>query len=137
MPSWQTYNLFRARPSIDAAAVDLTVQIVDACVSGCADSSVATLAVQVFNTGFITVDAGVPVTLYRKDGDTLEPVETLVLPDPIPGGTGTAGLVFSVPVANIGADGLLVHVDDDGLGGSAHLECAESNNEAAWTDNPC
>jgi hypothetical protein len=39
--------------------------------------------------------------------------------------------------ANIGADGLVVRVDDDGLGGSAHLECAESNNEAAWTDNPC
>lgn len=137
VPSWQAYNLFRARPSIDAAAVDLTVQIVDACVSGCADTSVATLAVQVFNTGFITVDAGVPVTLYRKDGDTLEPVETLVLPDPIPGGTGTAGLFFTVPVTNIGPDGLLVRVDDDGLGGSAHLECAESNNEATWAANPC
>jgi hypothetical protein len=137
VPSWQTYNLFRARPSIDNAAVDLTVEIVDACVSGCADSGVATLAVQVFNTGFITVDAGVPVTLYRKDGDTLEPVETLVLPDPIPGGSGTAGLLFTVPVTNIGPDGLLVRVDDDGLGGSAHLECVESNNEAAWAANPC
>ncbi len=137
VPSWQAYNLFRARPSIDDAAVDLTVQIVDACVSGCADSGVATLAVQVFNTGFIAVDAGVPVTLYRKDGDTLEPIETLVLPDPIPGGSGTAGLLFSVPVANIGADGLIVRVDDNGLGGSVQLECAESNNEAAWTGNPC
>ncbi len=137
VPSWQTYNLFRARPSIDNAAVDLTVEIVDACVSGCADSGVATLAVQVFNTGFITVDAGVPVTLYRKDGDTLELVETIVLTDPIPGGTGTAGLVFTVPVTSIGVDGLVVRVDDDGLGGSAQLECAESNNEAAWTDNPC
>jgi outer membrane protein assembly factor BamB len=137
VPSWQAYNLFRARPSIDDAAVDLTVQVIDACVSGCADSSVATLAVQVFNTGFITVDAGVPVTLYRKDGDTLEPVETIVLPDPIPGGTGTAGLLFTVPVASIGADGLVVRVDDDGLGGSVQFECAESNNEAAWTANPC
>jgi hypothetical protein len=137
VPSWQTYNLFRARPSIDDAAVDLTVQVIDACVSGCADSGVATLAVQVFNTGFITVDAGVPVTLYRKDGDTLELVDTLVLTDPIPGGTGTAGLLFTVPVASIGADGLVVRVDDDGLGGSVQFECAESNNEAAWTDDPC
>jgi hypothetical protein len=137
VPSWQAYNLFRARPSIDDAAVDLTVQVIDACVSGCADSGVATLAVQVVNTGFITVDADIPVTLYRKDGDTLELVDTLVLTDPIPGGTGTAGLLFTVPITSIGVDGLLVRVDDDGLGGSAQLECAESNNEAAWTENPC
>lgn len=77
------------------------------------------------------------MTLYRKDGDTVEPVETIVLPDPIPGGTGTAGFLFTVPVASIGADGLVVRVDDDGLGGSTQFECAESNNEAAWIANPC
>lgn len=135
--SWQTYNVFRARPSIDDAAVDLSVQIIDACVPGCADGSIAALAVQVFNTGAVDVGAGVPVTLYRKDGDLLEVLETITLADPIPGGTGTAGILFEVPVPSIGADGLVVRVDDDGLGGAVQIECAESNNEAAWNGSPC
>ena len=38
--------------------------------------------------------------LFRKDGMMLEPLETLVLAEAIPAGTGTAGLVFTVDLAN-------------------------------------
>ena len=135
-PWWQIYNVFRARPTVDDAAVDLRVEVADSCVTGCQEQSSATLVVQVFNYGGVDVDAGVPVTLFRKDGMMLEALETVVVGEVIPAGTGTAGIVFTVEIANLGADGLVVRVDDDGMGGSVQSECEESNNEAAW-DNLC
>lgn len=134
-PSWQIYNVFRARPTVDDAAVDLRVEIADSCVTGCGDSSMATLVAQAFNYGGVDVEPGVPVTLFRKDGMMLDPLETMVLAEGIPAGTGTAGIVFTVDLANLGADGLVIRVDDDGLGGSVQSECEESNNEAAWDND--
>jgi hypothetical protein len=77
------------------------------------------------------------VTLYRKDGDTLEPSRRSSSPTRSPAGPAPPASSSRSRSASIGADGLVVRVDDDGLGGSAQFECAESNNEAAWIANPC
>lgn len=136
-PWWQIYNVFRARPTVDDAAVDLRIEVVDSCITGCTDLSTATLVAQVFNYGGVDVDAGVPVTLYRKDGMMLDPLETVIIDAAIPAGTGTSGIVFTVELPNIGADGLVLRVDDDGQGGSVQPECEESNNEASWDNALC
>ncbi len=136
-PWWQVYNVYRARPTSDDAAVDLRVEIVDVCTPACLDDSVVSVAVQVFNYGAVDSLPDVPVTLYRKDGDMYEAIETQLVSGAVLGGTGTDGLVFSLPLSSIGVDGLVVRVDDDGMMMPVQTECAEDNNEAAWNEMLC
>ncbi len=137
VPWWQVYNVYRARPTVDDAAVDLGVMFVDVCTSGCGPENAASAIVQAFNQGGIDSQPGVPVSLYRKDGDVYELLETQVIADPIPAGTSTDGLVFMLTYDQIGADGLVVRVDDDGNDMGIQTECNEANNEASFTDPLC
>lgn len=136
-PWWQIYNIYRARPTVDDAAVDLRAEIIDVCNAGCFNDSVVSAVVQVFNYGAVDSAENVPVTLYRKDGDQYEVLETQIISEAIPGGTGTGGLVFSMPLSSVGADGLAVRVDDDGNMMSVQTECDETNNEGLWDDMLC
>ena len=135
--SWEVYNLFRARPTVDDAAVDLGVRIVDVCFAGCNDDSRVDVAVQVDNLGGVEVGAGVVVALYALDAGTETLISTLPLPAPIAGGWSSDTLVFTVQKGDVGANGFVVRVDDDGAGTSAQNECDESNNRAEWFDLPC
>ena len=135
--SWDVYNVFRARPTVDDAAVDLSVEIVDVCFSGCTDESPAEVAIQVGNPGGLEAEAGASVALYRLDGTT----ETLLAADTIPAaiasGETSATLVFSITKGDFGSDGILVRVDDDGTGAGTQDECDEDNNEDVYADWPC
>jgi len=136
-PWWQTYNVYRARPAVDTAATDLQVSITDVCYAGCEDGSVVELAVQVMNTGGLEVPAGVPVSLYADDGGNLTLIETRTLLDPVPAGRALPAIDFVISKSEVGSDGLVVRVDDDGTGEGPHVECDESNNEAWYNDTPC
>ncbi|MCA9718938.1 MAG: PQQ-binding-like beta-propeller repeat protein, partial [Myxococcales bacterium] len=136
-PWWQIYNIYRARPTNDDAAVDLRVEIVDVCAAGCLDDSVVNVAVQVFNYGAVDSLPDIPVTLYRKDGDMYEVIETQLVNGAVLGGTGTDGLLFTLQISSIGADGLAVRVDDDGMMMPVQTECDEGNNEALWDGALC
>lgn len=134
---WQIYNVFRSRPAVDDAAVDLVVWFADVCWSGCEPQSFAEVQVVVANQGGLDSDAGVPVTLYAVDGPNRVRLDTIELTDPIPAGESLPSFSMELNYSQTGADGLLLVVDDDGAGGQVHSECDESNNEAAWTDTPC
>ena len=67
-PSWQTYNVYRSRPTEDAMTVDLLAEITDICFAGCDSESIVRLSVQPINQGPSSIRSGVPVSLYRKDG---------------------------------------------------------------------
>jgi hypothetical protein len=70
-PSWQLYNVYRARPAVDTAALDLRVSIVDACWSGCAGADTVYISAQLANTGGADVTVDVPISLYSADGTLL------------------------------------------------------------------
>lgn len=135
--SWDVYNVFRARPTVDDAAVDLSVEIVDVCFSGCTDESPAQVAVQVGNPGGLEAEAGASVALYRLDGTTETLLAAETIPDAIPSGETSATVVFSITKGDFGSDGILVRVDDDGSGAGTQDECDEENNEDVYADWPC
>lgn len=131
-PSWQVHNIYRARPAVDTASSNLSIEIVDVCVSGC-DDGVGTvgIAVDVWNNGASPIDVTIPVTLFRDDGGVLTPIETQTLPG-LTGGTRAASLSFVLPIEELGSSGFLVRVDDDGTETSLVTECDESDNEDDW-----
>ena len=137
-PSWQRYNVYRARPAEDVLAVDLQVTVTDVCYAGCHDDAVALVAVQVWNAGTDNSAVGVPVALYTREGERMELLGVQRLNKRVAGGWVSDTIVFEVAVGRIGADGFVVRVDDDGTGAEVHPdECDETNNEGVWTDSPC
>lgn len=136
-PWWQSHNLYRARPAVGMAAADLQVRITDVCFSGCEQDSVVEVAVQVSNAGVRSIEAGVPLSLYRNDGGTLTRIDTGVLTEPVPAGTAVSATDFVFGRGSWGSDGIVVRVDDDGTGAGLHLECDERNNEERYSDSPC
>lgn len=130
-PSWQTTNVFRARPSIDdTAAADLTVVITDVCVADCTYGPVS-LGIQVTNQGAMDVQPGETVTIYAED-ETPRVVATVTLPA-VPAGTTLDGIQVDLTAADVGLNGFRAEVDDDG----AVRECDETNNSAVWTESFC
>jgi hypothetical protein len=136
-PSWLVHNVYRARPSADVVSANIEVEIVDACVSGCAEGvGVATIVAEVFNDGESSVRSDVPVTLYRVDGATQTPIATEFARGGVAGGTRAGGITFTVPIAQLG-DGFLVRADDNGRGNGVVAECFEDDNETTWPYPVC
>lgn len=108
---------------------DLQAEIVDVCDLQCGAGSFY-VAVQAINrTANLDAPAGVPVTLYARDGAKWYTVATLETPSATKSGSSGDQLVFEVPAALARrADLLRVVVDDDGKGGSVLPECLENDN---------
>ena len=136
-PPWQVYNMYRARPAEADLWVDLQAFVVDACFTGCKEGGIAKFAVQVVNTGTNNSMTGVHVSVYARSGDKRELLETQFLDVRVPAGHSTDAVLFIVPVEELGTDGVVFKVDDDGAGNQRHEECDETNNEAEWVDIPC
>lgn len=136
-PSWQLYNVYRARPAVDDAATDLTVKITDVCFGGCDDVDLVEVAVQVCNEGGTTSEPYVPVALFAMDSGAETLIDVQTVHDAIEGGRCAEGLVFEMTAADWGEDGIVVKVDDDGYGTGIQTECDESNNEDEEIDSPC
>lgn len=138
-PSWQELNMFRARPTLDDAGVDLQVGSVDSCLSGCEADHPGVLAFQVSNHGTVASWPGISISLYAVDGEVLSLLETQLWAGALGPGEQTPSVVFEFVHEDLGADGLLVSVDDDGSGSikGRQDECDESNNQLAFTEWPC
>jgi hypothetical protein len=136
-PSWQAYNVFRARPSVDTAALDLTAAFVDVCAASCEPGGLVEATVQLANLGGVDSSPDVSVALYADDGGSLRLIAAQVRPGVIRSGWSTDSLSFTFPVEELGSSGLVVVVDDDGAGVGAQDECDESGNAAAWTAPVC
>lgn len=131
-PSWQKYNVFRARPIVDDPAnSDLAVAITDVCVATCTAGPVE-VGVGVLNQGGADTDAGVLLNLYADTDTGLVLVASQALPA-IAAGTRIDGIHFELPVTDLGKYGFVATVDDDDVEG----ECDEANNSDTWVDVFC
>ncbi|MFZ5476140.1 MAG: hypothetical protein ACOZNI_05140 [Myxococcota bacterium] len=135
-PPWQVHNVYRARPAVDIpASADLRGVVADVCVADCDDGPVR-VALQAYNEGAADVEAGAPWALYRDDGGTLTLVTTGTLPA-IAAGRATDGWEVELTLADVGTDGFVLRVDDDGTGTDVVGECEEDDNEDAFRDTFC
>ena len=134
--SWEVYNVFRARPTVDDAATDLDISIVDTCFSGCDAGAHVEITVQAENRGGLDSAAGLWVALYTvTDGETTF-IDAVQIPDVIPAGTSTDSIRFVLTADQLG-NSLLVRIDDDGTFTGVQNECDESNNRELYSDIPC
>ncbi len=134
--SWEVYNVFRARPTVDDAATDLSLILVDTCFAGCDAGDRVEVSVQALNRGELDSAAGLWLALYAvTDGETTL-LDTIQIPDAIPAGHSTDSLLFSTTADQLGKS-LLIRIDDDGTGTGIQNECDESNNRELFTDIPC
>lgn len=133
IPSWQAYNVFRARPQVDGLALaDLVVAITDVCVQDCTYGPVR-VAIQATNQGGRDVGAGVVANTYAVDDDvTLRLVDSVTLPA-LPAGTRAEGIEVALDPADAGRQGFEVRIDEP----DGERECDESNNADAWRDGFC
>ncbi|MDP2315677.1 MAG: hypothetical protein Q8P41_22455 [Pseudomonadota bacterium] len=134
--SWLKYNVFRARPAVDdPSSSDLFGDVTDICVADC-DNGPIKIAVQVSNQGATDIVAGTPWTFYRNDGGTLTYVTSGTLPA-VPMGTSAASFEIEVAPADLGVNGFIIGLDDDGAGVNASAECDGENNLVVWGDRVC
>jgi hypothetical protein len=82
---------------------------------------------------------GISISLYAVDGEDLMLLETQLWEGALGAGEQTPSVVFEFIHEDLGADGFLVRVDDDGSGSikGRQDECDESNNAVAFTEWPC
>lgn len=132
-PSWQVYNVFRARPQEDGSGIaDLVVGITDICVMDCTYGPVR-VAIQATNQGARDVEAGQLVNVYALENDGTERlVDTVTLPA-IPAGSHLDGIELALAPTDVGPQGFEVRIDEAG----DVWECDETNNTDRWTDGLC
>jgi hypothetical protein len=123
--AWLDPGVYRARPALDLRP-ELSVAAIDACVPSCDPDAAAMFSVQVVNDGSLDVSE---VTLtFVSDRDGEEVALDAVALGPITAGEALAGVVFSVPVAELG-DGVRAYVTVDDT-------CDASDDGVAWA-SPC
>ena len=105
----------------------------------CEDCNDETLEVwvSVLNTGAIYGPAGIDVAIYADDGGALTLVDLQATSDTIDAGERLPPMTFLVGLEELGSDGLVVVVDDDGTGLGVHNECNEDDNTAVWNEDVC
>ncbi|MFT4975090.1 MAG: hypothetical protein ACI8S6_000977 [Myxococcota bacterium] len=137
-PSWQTYNVYRARPAEDLLAVDLVGEITDVCFAGCADEDIVRVAGRIYNQGETRARAGIPVALYRKDGTSRSAIALTLTESTIESGETSEGFAFEIQVRDVGSDGLEIWADDLGAGFGVLDECDNWNNGGeTWLPDEC
>ncbi len=136
--SWLEYNVFRGRPYDDIpGSPDLVVTIDDVCISGCdPEVSVVKISYQVDNQGGEGSDDPFFVSLWMNDGGMPTYYDRAWL-GPAESGEALAGGQFTVPLADMGTQGFLLRVDDDGTGAGLIDECDETNNETEYSESFC
>ena len=137
-PWWLVHNVYRARPSVDSALTDLRGEIVDLCVDTCTLEGTVLVSVQLGNVGLTASERSVPWTLYRVVGDEETPLLTEWQERSIASGEILDSEVVRLSVDQlVGAEALVLRVDDDGGGYGRQVECREENNDHVRIDLPC
>jgi hypothetical protein len=137
VPSWQAWNVYRARVAADAlGAPDLVATLTDACVGDCAAGPFR-IAVQVGNQGGTPVAAGAWLSVYARETDgSRRWLARFALPT-IPALRSLPGVVIPLRADQVGSAGWEVVADDDGTGTGQVDECDETNNLGSWSDVAC
>ena len=135
---WLKHNVYRARPTQDAQAIDLHASISDICFAECTESGIVRIAAEVYNTGFDSVRAEIPLSLYRKDGNSLLFLASATTAERINAGERSSSISFETTYGAIeGAESLVVRADDWGSGFGLIEECDEWNNGVEFIPPPC
>ena len=110
---WQIYNLYRARPSVDTAATNLSVDFVDVCAAAASwTRQLSPSPHQSWPDGF--APGGRCRCTGRWRNFTL--IERQIHRDAVDAGTRTKASLPLLRSLGSGSDGLVVVVDDDGTG---------------------
>ena len=137
-PWWQIYNVYRARPAVDTAAMNLQGELLDVCVQGCGAGSEVLVSARLVNRGAASSGADVAVALYSVDGATRRLVASERVPAIVLGGTKSPSFELSFDASLLLPGGQLeLVVDDDGAGASLQSECDEADNSATWPEALC
>ncbi len=134
--SWTTHNTFRAnrQGEVPLNAPDVVVTAVQANALACPTD--ITFQVTVQNQGISGIPAGLPVSLYDLDRDTL--LQTVEVEEAIaPGGTVLVYFAYPVPPTLYNRDlNFLVVANDDGEG-APFLDCDPDTASATIHDVRC
>lgn len=137
-PWWQIYNVYRARPAVDTAAMNLQGELLDVCVEGCGAGSEVLVSARLVNRGAASSGADVAVALYSVDGATRRLVASERVPAIVVGGTKSPSFELRFDASLLLPGGQLeLIVDDDGAGASLQSECDEADNSATWPEALC
>jgi hypothetical protein len=125
-PGWQTENTFRAQPAHDGERPDLVVITEGSCTEGATAGRTVRIAVRVVNVGSREATAGASIRVIGWDGERLDELATVVVAEPIPAGTATAGIAIDLS-AQDWATVAYIEVADEGD------DCDPLNNRLAGT----
>jgi len=135
---WLKHNVYRARPTQDALAIDLFAEISDICYAECVSDGIVRVAAAIHNQGFDSIRDQIPMSLYRQDGNSLLFLATSLTEERIEAGQQGASVEFETTYGAIQeADALVVRADDWGSGFGLIDECEEWNNGIAFVPPPC
>lgn len=133
---WSEFGAYRGRPAGDIVSrPDLTVTITDVCIADCSLGPVK-VGVQVQNQGGRDQYAGGRLVLYALDGGSRREVASTTLAS-IPAGYANAGIEFELTPADLGRDGFVAVVEDDGSDADFLPDCNTGNQQAGWTEVEC
>ncbi|MCB9758441.1 MAG: hypothetical protein H6739_01240 [Alphaproteobacteria bacterium] len=136
--AWLDHNTFRAQASAGVdplSAPNLSVGLIDVC----EDCSAGSLEVYVSldNDGAVFVPEGVSIALYADDASVRTLIDVTTTTARCEPGQRLAPVVFTISPGDVGADGLVAVVDDDGTGAGVHSECDETDNAGTWDALTC
>lgn len=136
--SWESFNTYRAnrQGEVPLNAPDPAITNFSYSARSCPPELhlIATVA----NSGTRGMAAGLPVSLYRTDGDTTL-LETKLTTTPVfPGGTTTVTFVYVLPIEDIDDTmSFRTVANDDGTGEGPEVDCDPLSNEAVLDDVEC
>jgi hypothetical protein len=137
-PNWTTYNTFRSGDLSSAtggAYSDAVPVLGEICTDEC-DEGILQVVLYIGNSGVVDLPAGVPVSLYTREGGSWRLLSTEVTTEAIAPGDTVEGIVFSLFEEDVPEDALRFVVDDsNGVGVIG--ECDEDNNALEITGGLC
>ncbi len=132
-PNWPDHNNFRSGDPgspRDLSAADAWPAVGETCVS-CSDE-VIFVSFRVFNSGQLTLAAGLPYAIYSVDDfdDSWEQIDAGELENDLAPGTSTLPIILEIDPADLRDGRLVISVDDVGgeSGDGTVTECSEENN---------
>lgn len=131
-PAWDTVNAFRAQPARAGAFADLRPVFVDSCSASCAPGEDVQVSVAVENLGSADAAAGAAVVLLTDLYGGLREEARVTVPDPIPAGTRSASVAFTVRRPQLGTTQFIeVYAPE------ARNECNPLDNRVQVAVDPC
>lgn len=126
-------NLFRGQPSalFTAGEPNLRAAITGVCAASCDQGAHAEIAVQVWNSGYTAVPAGIGIEVWADISGSLTLVAALSTSGPLAAG-GSEEIRVETTAEALGSE-LTVVIDGDG----AVAECNDDDNVGTWDDLPC